>query len=68
MQNAKKKNRETILLLLDEGIPQNDIAAQCGVTKGRISQVKGEAIKDGHMTGKGKLTQQGFTFVHGDGN
>jgi putative DNA primase/helicase len=66
--SAKKKGRETILRLIDEGIPQNDIATQCGVTKGRISQVKSEAIREGLMTKKGKLTQMGFTSIYGDEN
>ncbi len=66
--DAKKKSRDTILRLLDEGIAQKDIATQLGCVPSWVSQVKSEAIRDGYMTKAGKLTQKGFTFLYGDEN
>jgi putative DNA primase/helicase len=61
--NIKKKNKLEVLRLLDEGVQQTDIASSLGVTKGYISQVKAQAIKDGYLSSKGKLTQSGFMLV-----
>jgi putative DNA primase/helicase len=62
-KNVKRKNKAEVLRLIDEGIQQVDIATSIGVTKGYISRVKTEAIQDGYLSSKGKLTQSGFMFV-----
>lgn len=66
--NARKKDKKTILKFMDEGLPQNDIAVQCGVTKGRISQIKTEAIREGLLTKSGRLTQPGCSYIYDNEN
>lgn len=52
-----------VLKKLDDGIPQKDIAQSNGITAGRVSQIKAEAIKKGWMTTAGKFTQVGFSAI-----
>lgn len=59
----KKQNKVEVIKMLDAAIPANDIAKELGVTKGRVSQIKNEAIKEGLITGEGKLTQSGFLYL-----
>jgi RecA-family ATPase len=61
---VKKKNKIEILKMIDEGIPQVDIAKALDVSKGFVSQVKTKAIKEGFLTQAGKLTQSGFMLVN----
>jgi hypothetical protein len=42
-----------------------DIAKLVGVSRGRVSQIKAEAVRDAVLTEKGKLTQKGFLYVQG---
>jgi DNA-directed RNA polymerase specialized sigma subunit len=51
--------------MLDQGNAQKDIAETLGVDKGYVSRIKSQAIKDGHLTKDGKLTQSGFILTHG---
>ena len=53
----KKQNREQVLGMLDSGVGAKDIAEALSISKGRVSQIKVEAIKDGFLSPKGKLTQ-----------
>ena len=62
-KNIKRKNKAEVLKLIDEGVQQIDIANSLGVTRGYISRVKSESIKDGYLSSKGKLTQSGFMLV-----
>jgi putative DNA primase/helicase len=65
---VKKKVADEVLRLIDEGhMNQEDIAKSLNVTKGRVSQIKGQAIKDGYLTQNGKLTQSGYRMVFSDG-
>jgi hypothetical protein len=61
--NIKRRNRIQVLKLIDEGVQQADIAKSLGVTGAYVSKVKTQAIKDGHLSSKGKLTQSGFMLV-----
>jgi len=61
--NLKAENKVRVLKMLDEGIPGKEVAELVGVSKGRVSQIKAEAIKDGLLSSKGKLTQSGFKYV-----
>jgi hypothetical protein len=59
--SVKAKGREQVLRLLDGGQSQKDIAAELGLTKGRISQIRAEAIQRKWITPENKLTQSGFS-------
>jgi hypothetical protein len=61
--SVKGKNKIEILRLLDEGLSQKDVAETLGVSKGNVSKVKSQAIEDGWLTPKNKLTQTGFEHV-----
>jgi DNA-binding MarR family transcriptional regulator len=63
--NAKAKTKDEILKLLDEGLSQTDIADTLAVHKGTVSKIRTQAIKNGLLTPKNKLTQDGFMFVNG---
>ena len=60
-KSGKKKAVE-ILIMLDQGIPQKDIAVALNVDDSFVSKVKTNAIKDGHLK-DGKLTASGKTHV-----
>jgi hypothetical protein len=62
-QTVRAQNKFEVLKLLDEGISQIDVAKTLGLTKGRVSQIRNQAIKDGHLTAKNKLTQDGFLAI-----
>lgn len=62
--SVKGKNRIEILRMIDEGIAQVDIANTLGIDKAYVSRVKSQAIKDGYLSEKGKLTQSGFLLVN----
>ena len=64
---VKRKNQIEILRMIDEGVKQDDIAKSLGVDKGYVSRVKIKAIKDGHLTDKGKLTPTGLRVVNSVG-
>jgi len=58
--NVKKETKGEILRMLDENIKSIEIAEALGVTRGYVSRVKKQAVKDGLLTATGKLTQSGF--------
>ena len=61
--STKGKNRVEVLKALDEGMTQKDVADLLGITKGTVSKIRAQAIKDGWMTEKNKFTQTGFENV-----
>ena len=63
--NIKKEIRKEVIRLLDEEIDQKTISETLGISKGRVSQIKTQAIKDGLLSKKGKLTPSGFDFING---
>ena len=63
--NAKAKTKNEILKLLDEGLSQTDIVNILTVHKGTVSKTRTQAIKNGLLTPKNKLTQDGLMFVNG---
>ena len=65
-QTVRAQNKFEVLKLLDEGMTQTDIAKELGISKGRVSQIRKQAIKDGLLTEKNKLTQDGFTQLLGE--
>jgi len=61
--NLKQENKVRVLKLFDEGMPAKDIGEMIGISKGRISQIRSEAVKEGLLTEAGKLTQSGYHYV-----
>ena len=57
---AKAEIKNEILRLLDEGLTQAEIHSSLNVDKGYVSRVRKQAIRDGLLTEKNKLTQSGF--------
>lgn len=55
--NVKKQNREQVIEMLGNGVEPKDIIEALHISRGRVSQIKAEAISSGFMTPKGKLTQ-----------
>lgn len=64
-KNVKQDNKARVLKMLDEGISRKEIAETLGITGGRVSQIKAEAVKEGWITEDGKLTQTGYTYLSG---
>jgi len=62
-RNVRKERKREILKMLDDGMDYNTIVDNLGVAKSYITKVKKQAIKDGHLTAKEKLTQSGFMEV-----
>lgn len=52
--------RKQVLRSLDEGNNQAAVSTLIGVTRGYVSKIRNEAIKNGWMTEDNKLTQTGF--------
>lgn len=61
---TKRKTQLEVLTMIDEGVKQQDIAEALHIDKGYVSRIKSQALKDGHLTDKGKLTQTGFEMVN----
>jgi predicted restriction endonuclease len=61
--DAADKKRQ-VLKMLDEKMPQKDIADELGVTKQYVSKVKSQATRDGILSKDGRLTQSGFQEIH----
>jgi putative DNA primase/helicase len=55
--NVKAEIRRSVLNMLNEGMPGNDIADQLGISKGRVSQIKNDAIANGTMTRQGRYIE-----------
>lgn len=63
--DVRKQAKKQILRLIDEGLSQTDITKTLTVDKAYVSRVKTQAIKDGLLSTKNKLTQTGFSAVYG---
>lgn len=63
--NVRKETKNEILRLLDEGMTQTDIGKTLSIDKGYVSRTRKQAIKDGFLTPKNKLTQSGFMDING---
>jgi len=63
--SVRKETKNEILRLLDEGLTQTDIKNTLGIDKAYVSRIRKQAIKDGLLTPKNKLTQSGFMDVNG---
>ncbi|MBL7180278.1 MAG: AAA family ATPase [Desulfobacterales bacterium] len=63
--NVKGERKKEILKLIDEGIDQKTICETLDLSKGYVSKIKKQAINDGLITSKGKLSPSGFDYVSG---
>ena len=63
-KSAKRKKQIEILKMLNSGARQDDIASLLKVTKGYVSQIKSQAIKEGNLSESGKLTKKGLMLVN----
>ena len=63
--NVKAEMKNEILKLLDEGMTQKDVKDSLGIDKGYVCRIRKQAIKDGLLTQKNKLTPTGFEVVNG---
>jgi hypothetical protein len=64
--NVRKETKIEVLRMVNEGYKQTEIGDLLGITRGRVSQINKSAIRDGFLSAKGKLTQSGLRYVHGD--
>jgi len=62
--SARKENRRAVLELLDQGMDQKTIVETLGLSKGTVSKIRTQALKEELITPKGKLTQSGFAVVY----
>jgi hypothetical protein len=60
---VKQQNKKEVLRMLDEGIKYKEISNDLDIATGLITKIKKQAIKDGYLSEKGKLTQDGFLYV-----
>ena len=61
--NVKKENRKAVLELIGEGTDQKTICESLDLSKGYVSKIRSKAVKDGHLSSKGELTQSGYALV-----
>lgn len=61
--NVKGERKREVIKMLDEGMDYKNIAESLNISKGYITKVKKQAINDGLLTPKCKLTQTGFSYV-----
>jgi putative DNA primase/helicase len=66
--NVKQQNKNEVLRMLDEGITYKEISQDLNISKGLITKIKKQAIKDGYISDRGKLTQDGFLHISGGAN
>lgn len=66
--NVKAETKIEVLRLLGEGHSQSDVASSLGVHKGTVSKIRKQAIEEGHLTPKNKLSHSGYRVVHGAEN
>ena len=63
-KNIRKENTQSVLELFNDGMDTKAICETLGITKGRVSQIRKKAVRDGYLTPKGSLTQQGYLFLN----
>jgi len=63
--NLKQERKQEIIKMIDEGFDQKSIVEALGITKGYVSRIKNQAVKDGLLTAKNKLTPSGFDYISG---
>jgi putative DNA primase/helicase len=64
-EQAQKDAKFDVYEMLDKGLSQKKIASELGLSQGRVSQIKHEAVLDGILDKNGKLTTVGWAVVDG---
>jgi putative DNA primase/helicase len=59
-REVKGEIRDEAIRMIDQGMDYKDIAAALGISKGRISQIKSDAMKAGILDAKGRLKSRLF--------
>lgn len=59
-REVKAEIRQEAIRMIGQGMDYKDIAAALGISKGRISQIKSEAMKAGILDGNGRLKDPFF--------
>ena len=62
-KNVKQSAKIEVIKMIDEGLDQKTIAENLNVSKGYVSQLKKQAVKENLITKKGKLTPSGFDYI-----
>jgi hypothetical protein len=62
--SVKTQTKKEVLRLLDDGITQTEIASILNIHKGTVSKIRSQAIKDGLLTSKNKLSQTGILNIN----
>ena len=62
--SVKAQTKKEVLRLLDEGITQTEITGVLNVHKATVSKIRTQAIKDGLLTSKNKLSQAGILSIN----
>jgi len=62
-KNVRQSVKIEVIKMIDDGLDQKTIAENLNVSKGYVSQLKKQAVKDGWLSAKGKLTPTGFEQV-----
>ena len=62
-KNVRQSAKIEVIKMIDEGLDQKTIAENLNVSKGYVSQLKKQAVNDGWLSTKGKLTPTGFEYV-----
>jgi hypothetical protein len=65
-KNVKKSVRNEVLKMVDQGAESKAICETLGISKGYVSQIRKKSFKDGLISAKGTLTQQGIFEVSGE--
>jgi len=55
-REVKAEIKEEAIRMIDQGMDYKDIASALGISKGRISQIRTKAMKDGILDKNGRLT------------
>ena len=64
--SVRRETKIEILRLLNEGFSQKDVADTLNIDKAYVSRTRKQAIKDGYLSAKNKLTQTGFRMLQDD--
>ena len=62
--SVKAQTKKEVLRLLDEGITQTQITNILKIHKGTVSKIRSQAIRDGLLTSKNKLSQTGILSIN----
>lgn len=61
--NVKQERKKEVLKMLNDGLEQKTIAESLCISKGYVSQIKNEAVKEGLLSQKKQLTQSGIVYL-----